>query len=198
MSIDQNSPENDHSSDTATTTTGGRRRIVGIVAAGLIAVGVAGAFAGSAMSEDRGWGSKWHGSGHHGMMFKASLDPAEVDEKVGRMVQHLAIEIDATDQQTEQLTTIFVSAAQDLLELRKQAGDRGEAAAELIELLSGATVEPAAIEAFRAEKMALADQASRLVADTLVNAAEVMTPEQRTEIGDRLEFFVKLGSSHRR
>lgn len=198
MNTENNSPETDTTIEPTATKSSGRRRVAGIVAGALLTVGVAGAFAGSALSEDRGWGSRGHGSGHHGMMFKASLDPAEVEEKVERMVGHLAIEIDATDEQKAQLTTIFVDGAQELLEIRKQAGDRGETASQVIALLTGPTVDPVAVEAFRAEKMALADDASRVVADTLVEAAEIMTAEQRAEVGDRLDFFAKLGSSHRR
>ncbi|WP_421724819.1 Spy/CpxP family protein refolding chaperone [Bauldia sp.] len=199
MSPENQSPDPDMNHDTDGLRPTVRRRILGLVAGTLIAVGAAGAFASSAMSDDRGW-SRWAGAdkGHHGMMFRASMDPAEVTERVEKMVAHLAIEIDATDEQQAQLTTIFVGAAENLMDIREQAGDRGETATEVIELLTGPTVDPVAVEAFRAEKMGLADEASRVVAGALVEAAEVMTPDQRAEIGDRLDFFAKMSRHHRR
>lgn len=172
-----------------------RPRLGRIALAALVTVGVAGAFAGSAIGGD--WSSRAQGPGHHRMMFAASFDPAQMDERIGKMVDHLAIEIDATDEQKTQLKTIFVDAANDLMPLREKAGDRGEAAAELIGLLTQPTVDRAAVETFRADKIALADEASRRVADALVDAAEVLTPEQREKVGDRLSFFTKLGSFHR-
>ncbi len=93
-----------------------RRGFWGVLAVTVIAIGAAGAFARSALSDEGGWHG-WHGpaDGRHAMMFDASLDPAEIDDRVGRMVAHLAIEIDATDEQKTRLTTIFVGAAHDLL-----------------------------------------------------------------------------------
>ncbi|MCB1489306.1 MAG: Spy/CpxP family protein refolding chaperone [Bauldia sp.] len=170
----------------------------GILAATVVGVGLAGAFAQSALSDEGGWHGRWQGPGaRHAMMFNASLDPAEIDDRIERMVAHLAIEIDATDEQKSRLTTIFVGAAHDLLAIREELGDRAETAGELIDLLTGPTVDPAAVEAFRAEKLALADQASKRVAGALVDAAEVLTSEQREKIGDRLGFFVKMAPFHR-
>ena len=55
------------------------------------------------------------------------------------------------------------------------------------ELLTQPTVDRAAIEALRAEQMALADAASKRFAQALGDAAEVLTPEQRRKLDDALE-----------
>ena len=65
----------------------------------------------------------------------------------------------------------------------------------MLGLLTAPTVDRAAIELFRAEKMVLADQASRRIAQALGEAAEVLTPEQRTEVGERLKFLMEFGRS---
>ena len=91
------------------------------------------------------------------------------------MVAHLAIEIDATEEQKTKLTAIFVGAANDLMPLRAEMMESRHAG-ELVGLLTAPTVDRAAIETFRAEKMALADQASRRIAQALGEAAEVLTP----------------------
>jgi Spy/CpxP family protein refolding chaperone len=69
----------------------------------------------------------------------------------------------------------------DLLALReKQDGFRQRGR----ELLTATTIDRAAIEALRAEQIALADQASRRISQALADAATVLTPEQRRKIAD--------------
>ncbi|HET7715066.1 MAG TPA: Spy/CpxP family protein refolding chaperone [Bauldia sp.] len=165
-------------------------RVGGAIIALALAALIGTALAGSA-SAGWGWGHGGHGFGHHGMM-TGTLDPAEVRERVERMVAHIAIEIDATDEQKQKLTTIFVSAANDLMPIRAEFMQSRQAG-ELVGLLTGPTVDRAAIETFRAEKMALADQASRRIAQALGEAAEVLTPEQRAEVGERLRFLMEFG-----
>lgn len=172
---------------------------IGRIGGGIVALAAAAvvglALAGSA-SAGWGWGERSHGFGHGPMMggmMGQPLDPAEVEEHVERMVAHVAIEIDATDEQTEKLTAIFVSAANDLLPMRAEMMESRQAG-ELVGLLTAPTVDRTAIEAFRADKLALADRASRRIAEALGAAAEVLTPAQRAEIGERLAFLMRLRS----
>jgi Spy/CpxP family protein refolding chaperone len=184
-----------------TATNGGTRflvsigRIGGAVVALALAALIGAGLAGGA-SAGWGWGPGGQGFGHHGMMGD-TMDPAEVKERVERMVAHIAIEIDATEEQKQKLTTIFVGAADDLMPLREEMM-ASRHAGELVGLLTAPTVDRAAIEAFRAEKMTLADQASRRIAQALGEAAEVLTPEQRAEIGERLKFLMEFGPGFHR
>jgi Spy/CpxP family protein refolding chaperone len=169
-------------------------RVGGAIVALALAAIIGAALAGSA-SAGWGWG---HGPGFgpHGMM-GAPLDPAEVKERVERMVAHLAIEIDATEEQKTKLTQIFVSAANDLMPIRAEIMESRQAG-ELVGILTAPTVDRAAIEKFRADKLALADQASRRIAQALGEAAEVLTPEQRAEIGERVKFLMEFGRGFHR
>ena len=56
-----------------------------------------------------------------------------------------------------------------------------------VELLAEPTVDRAAIEALRAEQVARADAASKRLARALGDAAEVLTPEQRKQLAERIE-----------
>ena len=172
----------------------------GILAAAVIAVGVIGVFAHTAFSEEFGWRARIQGAGFGppAMMSGNPLSPADVKDRVGKLVAHLAIEIDATDEQKQQLTDILDGAANDLLSLRDQAGGRGAAAHELVGLLTAPTVDPIAVETFRAKKIALADEASKRIAKALVDAAQVLTPQQRQELGDRLDFLGRFGAPFHR
>ena len=116
---------------------------------------------------------RWHGR----------VDPATLDERVARMLQHLYIEIDATEAQKQQLDPIVKQAAKDLLPLREQlhTGRR-----EAIELLSQERVDPAALEALRSRHVGLADEASRRLTRAIGEVADVLTPAQRKDLAARL------------
>jgi Spy/CpxP family protein refolding chaperone len=104
------------------------------------------------------------------------LDPAELDERLERMLKHLYVEIDATEEQKQKLEPIVKEAAKDLLPVRENlhAGRR-----QAIELLTQDSIDAVAIEALRAKQLRLADDASRRLTRAVADAAEVLTPAQR-------------------
>jgi protein CpxP len=121
---------------------------------------------------------------HGGGFMDGPLDPAAVDEHLERMLKHLYVEIDATDEQKERLGPIVKQAAKDLLPLRKKMR---AARTQAIELLTRDTIDRSAIEALRAGQLQLAEQASRRIAQSLADVAEVLTPAQRKELAARIE-----------
>ena len=158
-----------------------RRRWL-LIVTGALALALTGAVATHALS-DGGFGhGRWGPPGFMGGM-GGRLDPAQAEDRADRMVRHLAIEIDATPQQQERLRAIVKAAVKDLFPLRDKAqADRERAQT----LLTQATVDSAAIEAFRVEQMALADTASKRIAQGLADAAEVLTADQRRKIDEHL------------
>jgi Spy/CpxP family protein refolding chaperone len=113
-----------------------------------------------------------------------ALDPAAVDERLERMLKHLYVEIDATDEQKQRLAPIVRQAAQELAPLRERMH---EARRKALELLTQESIDRAAIEALRAEQLQLAEQASTRIVRSLADAAEVLTPAQRRELAQRVE-----------
>jgi Spy/CpxP family protein refolding chaperone len=99
------------------------------------------------------------------------------------MIRHLAIEADATPEQQERLRGIARAAVRDLVPMREKAVAARQRARTL---LTQATVDRTAIESYRAEQIALADAASRRLAQALADAAETLTPDQRRKLDDRL------------
>jgi protein CpxP len=157
------------------------------LAAGLTGAVATAAVGGGAMSA-WGHGAGWHGGGGWRGFGRGPATPAEIEQRADRAVRHLAVEIDATNEQTEKLRGIVRGAVKDLLPLREQMrADRQRG----IDLLTGPSVDRAAIERFRTEKLALADTGSKRIAQGLGDAAEAMTPEQRRKIGDRLSFLLQ-------
>jgi Spy/CpxP family protein refolding chaperone len=111
--------------------------------------------------------------------YRGPIDPAELEERLDRMLKHFYVEIDATEEQKQRLAPIVKDTVKDLMPMRDRLrAARGQA----IELLSGDSIDPAAIESLRAEHLRLADDASRRLARGIAEAAEVLTPAQRKEL----------------
>lgn len=150
-----------------------RRRRSGLF---LATIALAAALTGVAVSQAVSHGPGfWRGHG--------PFDPARVEQGADRMVRHLAVEVDATNEQQEKLRAIVKSAVKDLLPLREKAVSARQRAHAL---LTQPTVDRAAIEAFRSEQMALAEAASKRFSQAVGDMAEVLTPEQRRKIDERL------------
>jgi Spy/CpxP family protein refolding chaperone len=142
-----------------------------------LAAALSGAAASRAVSHN-----PWHGPG----FMSGEFDPARVEDGADRAVRHLAIEIDATNEQQEKLRAIVKGVVKDLLPIREKAvsaRERGRV------LLTQPTVDRTAIEALRAEQLSLVDAASKRFAQALGDAAEVLTPEQRRKLDERITEF---------
>lgn len=123
------------------------------------------------------------GGWHRGGFLSGPVDPARLDEHLERMLKHFSVEIDATDAQRQKLAPIVKGAARDLLPLRTQLHD---ARRQAVELLSRDSVDRAALESLRESQLRLADQASRRFTQALADVADVLTPEQRKQLAERI------------
>ena len=152
-------------------------------------IAVLAALTGAAASQAVGHGPGFGPGFWRERAFMGPLDPAQAAERADRAVRHMAIELDATAEQQDKLRTIAKDTVTDLLPMR----DRARAARERArELLTQPTIDRAAIEALRVEQMALAEAASKRIAKSLGDAAEVLTPQQRREV----DAFVQWRRSH--
>ena len=145
-----------------------------------IATAIAGLTAGVGFKAYAQGGGPWHWS--HGGFMGASVDPAELDQRIDRMLKHLYVEIDATDAQKQQLAPIVKSAAADLLPLRTQMRD---ARRQAITLLSHEQIDRAALETLRAQQLQLAEQASKRITQALGDIADILTVAQRKQLAER-------------
>ena len=72
----------------------------------------------------------------------------------------------------------------DMKAIRDKSRDGRRATADL---LARPTIDRAALEGLRAEQIRLAESASRRMTVALADAAEVLTPEQRAKLGERMK-----------
>ena len=111
------------------------------------------------------------------------IDPADAAKHIERVIKHLAIEVDATQDQTAKLVAIAQAAVKDLMPLRdKVSADRKQA----VELFSASSIDRTAIEKLRAEHIGLAETATKRIAQAIGDAAEVLTAEQRRTLVERI------------
>jgi Spy/CpxP family protein refolding chaperone len=122
----------------------------------------------------------WAHGGHRGWHGGEGFS----EERVERMVKHFGVEVDATPEQKAKLTEIATAAAKELQPLREKAR---EARKHAMELLAAPAVDRGAIERLRTEQMQAADAASKRLTQALADVAEVLTPEQRKQLAERLQ-----------
>lgn len=152
-----------------------RRRRRFIIAGSAIAV-VTGLAAGTALVFAHG------GGGHHG--WRGPMAAEEMADHIEHRVQYMLSDIDATEEQKAQITSIMQAAARDVHAMHDEhtAGRQ-----QLREVLSAASVDRARLETLRTEHLRMADEASKRLLTALADAAEVLTPEQRSAVARKME-----------
>ena len=122
------------------------------------------------------------GPGHHGMggagMFMGS------PEHMGRGVDHMLDGLNATDAQRSQIKQIVQAAANDLKgqrEASRALRERG------MQVFTTPNVDANAAEAVRKQMVDQHDLTSKRVLQAMIEISRVLTPEQRTTIGERLK-----------
>jgi periplasmic protein CpxP/Spy len=108
-------------------------------------------------------------------------DPAAMAE---RRVDHLIKLVNGTPEQKTKLLALAQAAMADMKPLREQlmaVRKRG------MELLSAASIDRSAIDKLRGEQIQLADGLSRRMSAHMMDAAEVLTPVQRTQVAEKMK-----------
>ncbi|MGY4830392.1 Spy/CpxP family protein refolding chaperone [Sphaerotilaceae bacterium SBD11-9] len=105
-------------------------------------------------------------------------------EHVGRGVDRLLDGLNATDAQRSQIKQIAQAAAADLKAQHDAARGLHERG---LELFTAPVVDARAVEALRQQRLAQHDQASKRVTQALLDIANVLTPEQRVKLSERIK-----------
>lgn len=146
-----------------------------LIAAIVLVAGLSGALVTKAFSAGPGgWGPPFM---HHGPM-----SAAQIEERADKMVRHLAVEVDATNEQQDKLRGIMRAAVKDVVPAAERARNTRLQGRDL---LAAPTINRADLEKLRTEQLASADAVSKRVVQAIADAAEVLTPEQRKKLNDR-------------
>ncbi|PTT85128.1 hypothetical protein DBR42_14555 [Pelomonas sp. HMWF004] len=102
----------------------------------------------------------------------------------GGHMDHVLDIVNATDAQRSQIDTIMKAARQDLSGQREAGRKLHE---QLITLYTATNIDAAAIEAVRVQMSSQHEAASKRMSQAAVDAARVLTPEQRAKLGELMK-----------
>lgn len=101
-----------------------------------------------------------------------------------RGVDHMLDGLNATDAQRAQIKQIMQAAATDLKAQRESGRALRERA---MQIFTAPTVDAAAAESVRLQMLQQHDQASKRMLQAMLDTSRVLTPEQRTKLGERMK-----------
>lgn len=130
------------------------------------------------------------GHGHRGG--PAAMAPGGL---FGGHIGHMLDVVNATDAQRSQIDTIFKAARQDLSGQREAGAKLHE---QLAALYTAPNIDAAAIEAVRQQMSAQHEAASKRMSQASIDAARVLTPEQRARIAEVARRHQARAAEHRR
>lgn len=170
-----------------------------ILAAGALVAG--GIFTLQAVAESRtyqhvvteaGYQLNFHRAGHKRF---SELTDEEIEKRINRVVRHVAIEIDATDEQQQKIVALVTAVAKEMKPLRENllANRR-----QMHDLLLAETIDREAMERIRAARIAEVDQLSKNVVVAVADVAEILTVEQRRTLEERIREFRGTFGGHGR
>jgi Spy/CpxP family protein refolding chaperone len=144
--------------------------------AGLAALGGLGLLGSQAHAQ--GWGRPHH------------LDPEEMARRLDYRIGRLIRDVGGTQQQKDQLVAIASAALAELRPMREQLRQARRAG---LELLATPVVDRRALEQLRTTQMQVADAKSKRMVQAMADAAEVLTPEQRAKVAERMKHRMGRG-----
>ena len=153
--------------------------LIGGLLGGLLAAGVA-ASTGSAKAAGRFLAAAGHGQ--HARF----TDPEMAREKADFAIEWILGRVDGTDAQIEQVKGLVGGSLDEVWPLAELHRSNRTV---LVTELTQPTIDRNAIEEIRKSELELADQVSNRLINTLVDVAEVLTPEQRNELIEQAQRF---------
>jgi protein CpxP len=122
------------------------------------------------------------GGWHHG--WGDPMSSEEIADRIEHGVKYVLSDVDATADQKTKVTAILQAAAKDVHAMHDQ---HVAARNQVHEILTAPTIDRARLENVRADELRLADEASKRIVTAIADAAEVLTPEQRTKLIDEMQ-----------
>jgi periplasmic protein CpxP/Spy len=120
-----------------------------------------------------------HGRGHG-----QPPSPEQMARAIDHRISALIKAVDGTPEQKDRLVKLAQSATADMQPLRAQ---RMAARKKGLELLAGSSIDRNALERLRQEQITLADTMSKRAVQHMADAAEVLTPAQRSKLAEHVQ-----------
>lgn len=173
-------------------------KVIGIITAGAIVVAgvfsfqaVAGSNTFQHMTTEIGYKGNWQRGDRKRF---SEMSQEEIESRITRIVKHVAIEIDANDEQQGKIIALVAAVAKDMKPVHERMHVSRD---EMKALLLADTIDRAALETMRAARIAEVDQISKDLVNAVADVAEVLTLEQRQVLEERIREFRKMFGGHR-
>lgn len=127
-----------------------------------------------------GFGGGW---GHHRGM-RGPMSPEDMARRIDKSVEWVLSDVGASTEQKQKVAGLAKQALADLVPLREK---HQAARKQAIDLLSAPAIDRVALERVRAEELQTGETASKRLTQALADVAEVLTPEQRAKLRERIE-----------
>ncbi len=132
--------------------------------------------------------SAWNGPGGmrgHGMFGRhhSPPDAEAMRDRVAFGIEWGLRKLDATPEQQEQIQAIAADAVDRMVVLHER---HGASKAALRDLITAEQVDRLALETWRVEQLASLDEGTKQLAESVANALDVLTPEQRAELAEHM------------
>ena len=171
----------------------GKRKLIALSAVAVLTIG--GYFGVQAFTKSQAYGhmklfAGYHScaGGDHHVTF-SDIPDDELRTRIACMVKLGAGEVDASGAQQDEITKLVTAAALDLKPVHSRMRGTGEA---IQELLLAETVDRPALETLRASRLADADYISKSLITVLADVSELLSPEQRLVLNERIGQFRSL------
>jgi len=112
--------------------------------------------------------------------------PGAHGEFGGGRMEHMLDAVDATDAQHAQIKKIMQAAQADLKTQHETMRTLHE---QSLALLAAPKIDAAAIEALRVKQNAVHEQVSKRMSQAMIDAAGVLTPEQRAKLAEKMKKY---------
>ncbi len=163
-----------------------RRFLTGVLTGGLLGsllVGGVGMY--SYANQNPGWWSR-AGRGMCGLHRHGPHGLAAAGERAEHAADWMLRHIDASEAQRDQVKALVRDAMADLGQLKEQHAQNRQA---FLDALAQPNIDRDALGDLRRAELELAETASGQLVDVIADVADILTPEQRTQLIDYVERF---------
>ena len=159
--------------------------MMAVLGAGLVTTSIVSSNTAQAHSEHKAGksGDRIHKKSKH-----ARPTEAQIEKRASRMIERLSDELGANDVQREKISALVTTFAKDVRPMRKQARKIRK---DIEVLLLKDTINRDEVEQLRKERLAEIDRVTSKVTLAMVEVAEVLSPEQRRKLSDKLDHLGK-------
>jgi Spy/CpxP family protein refolding chaperone len=146
---------------------------------GLLVILSIGFMAGKSFGFEHGWCHE----GEPGFASGKPINPEKMNKMAEKRIDHLLSEVDATKEQKAKATEIVKKSVAAGAQTAEQMRGNHQ---KMMALLSAKEIDKAAVEQLRIDQLKTMDEVSKQMTQTMLAIAEVLTPEQRVKLSEKM------------